>query len=107
MRGIVWAGPRPRACRLSCMRGGKSWSSGIPREDQRVFTCAIHPRTRSTSKSLCRSAADQEAQIDGYTENAVDYQLELLIDSGLVDGSCNIERPFRINKLTPARLPRW
>lgn len=47
-------------------------------------------------------ATDPEVQIDGYADNAVDYHLELLIDSGLVDGSCNIERRFRIHKLTPA-----
>lgn len=43
---------------------------------------------------------DSEVRIDGYTDNAIDYHLEFLIDSGLVDGSCNIERLFRINKLT-------
>lgn len=47
-------------------------------------------------------ATDPEVQIDGYADNAVDYHLELLIDSGLVEGSCNIERRFRIHKLTPA-----
>jgi hypothetical protein len=47
-------------------------------------------------------AADPEVQIEGYAENAIDYHLELLIDSGLVDGAWNIERRFRINKLTPA-----
>lgn len=46
-------------------------------------------------------ATDPEVRIDGYTETAVDYHLEYLIDSGLVDGSCNIERRFRIHKLTP------
>lgn len=47
-------------------------------------------------------ATDPEVQIEGYTDNQVDYHLELLIDAGLVEGSCNMERLFQISKLTPA-----
>lgn len=45
-------------------------------------------------------ASAPELKIPGYTEDQVDYHLEYLIDSKLVEGSCSVDRFFHICKLT-------
>jgi hypothetical protein len=45
-------------------------------------------------------SSDEALKIEGYTEDQVDYHLDYLIDSGLVEGSCSVDRFFHISKLT-------
>ena len=45
--------------------------------------------------------SDPELKIGSYTGDQVDYHLELLIDAGLVEGSCSaVDRFFHITKLS-------
>ena len=45
-------------------------------------------------------ASDEALKIEGYTEDQVVYHLEYLIDNGLAEGSCSVDRFFHISKLT-------
>jgi hypothetical protein len=44
--------------------------------------------------------SDPELKIGSFSDDQVDYHLELLMDAGFVDGSCSVDRFFHISKLT-------
>jgi hypothetical protein len=62
----------------------------------RIDSLPIEPG--GTTRALRPS--DPELKIGSYTDDQVDYHLELLMDAGFVDGSCSADRFFHISKLT-------
>jgi hypothetical protein len=59
---------------------------------------SLHIEPGGTTSAL--RSSDPKLKVGSYTSDQVDYHLELLIDAGLVDGSCSVDRFFHIAKLT-------